>query len=139
MKVCLIVSQIFAYGKVGGFGSLSRLLGRGLLEAGVEVSAVVPLRKHQKPVEDLDGITVHGYPVRSLLFSGGLFRTIGADVYHSQEPSIATYIAMRAMPARKHIVTCQDPRTRHDWNVFRKYWTHSKRLTFPLSSVHLLC
>jgi glycogen synthase len=32
MKVCFVVSQIFAWGKLGGFGSLTRTLGRELVK-----------------------------------------------------------------------------------------------------------
>jgi len=36
-------------------------------------------------------------------------------LYHSSEPSLATYIAMQAMPHRKHIITVRDPRNLRDW------------------------
>ena len=56
MKVCFVASQLFAWGKYGGFGSLTRTLGREMAKRGVEVSAVVPRRSGQHSVEDLDGI-----------------------------------------------------------------------------------
>jgi len=62
MKICLISVEIFAWGKYGGFGRATRTIGRELAKRGVDVCAVVPLRKGQKPVENLDGITVYGFP-----------------------------------------------------------------------------
>ena len=113
MKVCLICNQIAAWGKVGGFGTATRELGRGLVNQGVEVSAVVLRRTQygQKPVENLDGITVHGLNSLQVLTSGRIFREIDADIYHSQEPTISSYWAQREMPKRVHVVTCRDPRS----------------------------
>ena len=42
MKVCILSPQYFGYGKIGGFGSMSRMLAESLAARGVEVSAVVP-------------------------------------------------------------------------------------------------
>jgi len=42
MRVCLICVEIFAWGKYGGFGRATRLIGRELAKRGVEVFAVVP-------------------------------------------------------------------------------------------------
>ena len=44
MRVCFVVSEFFAWGKYGGFGSMARMLGKALLQRGVHVSAVVPRR-----------------------------------------------------------------------------------------------
>jgi hypothetical protein len=112
MRVCLISNQIAAWGKIGGFGTATRALGRGLAQRGVEVTAVVPRRaRHgQGPVEVLDGITVYGTGTLETLSSGEVFRRIDADIYHSQEPTIASYLAQRARPDAVHIVTCRDPR-----------------------------
>jgi glycosyltransferase involved in cell wall biosynthesis len=46
-----------------------------------------------------------------------LFRECDADIYHSCEPSLATYLAMKAMPDRKHVVTFRDPRDFLDWKM----------------------
>lgn len=136
MRICFVVSQIFAWGKYGGFGSMVRLLATELIKKGLDVCAVVPKRTGQKPVENLDGITVYSYPPALFFLSQKPFKFCDADIYHSQEPSFSTYLAMNAWPDRKHIITCQDPRDRHDWSVFYKYWTRSKRLTFPLSYLY---
>jgi hypothetical protein len=43
--------EIFAWGKYGGFGRATRIIGRELVKRGYEVYAVVPRRPGQKPVE----------------------------------------------------------------------------------------
>jgi glycosyltransferase involved in cell wall biosynthesis len=69
----------------------------------------------------LDGITIVSYPsplyvgLRRALPYAGVFRMIDADIYHSEEPSLGTAVAQRAVPGKKHIVTFQDPRELDDW------------------------
>ena len=54
-----------------------------------------------------------------------LFREADADIYHSHEPSLGGWLAMRAMPHRKHIVTNQDPRLLRDWWIEFRHPTYS--------------
>jgi len=115
MKICLICSELFAWGKFGGFGRATRLIGRELVKRGVDVCAVVPRRENQKEVEVLDGITVLSYPFSQTLTCSNLFKKCDADIFHSEQPSIATWIARKAMPQKKHIITFQDPKGWHDW------------------------
>jgi hypothetical protein len=110
MKICLICVEIFAWGKYGGFGRSTRMLGRELIKQGIEVSAVVPRRNGQKSVEILDGIKVLGFERANPFSMLKLFREVNADIYHSQEPSFGTYLAQQAMPIRKHLVTFRDTR-----------------------------
>ncbi len=117
MRVCLISVEIFAWGKYGGFGRATRLIGRELSRRGVHVTAVVPRRKGQGAVENLDGIRVLSFKPRDFLTATRLFREANADIYHSQEPSMGTYLAQRAMPDRKHIMTFRDPRDLEDWGI----------------------
>jgi glycosyltransferase involved in cell wall biosynthesis len=117
MKICLISTEIFAWGKYGGFGRSTRMIGRELAKRGIEVTAIVPLRLGQKPVEMLDGIRVLGFEAHRPFSAFKLIRSVDADVYHSQEPSFGTYLAQRAMPDRKHIVTFRDTRNLSDWWV----------------------
>lgn len=128
MKICLISVEIFAWGKYGGFGRSTRMLGRELAKRGVEVTAVVPRRAGQGPVEDLDGIRVLGFESRQPFSALDLFREADADIYHSQEPSFGTYLAQRAMPDRKHIVTFRDTRDLRDWWIEFLYpsWSHAQ-------------
>lgn len=117
MKICLISVEIFAWGKHGGFGKATRTIGRELVKRGIEVFAVVPRRAGQKPVEKLDGFTVLGFPPHFPFSAVSLFRECDADIYHSCEPSFGTYLAMQAMPHKKHVVTCRDPRDFQDWKM----------------------
>jgi glycosyltransferase involved in cell wall biosynthesis len=85
-------------------------------------------------METLDGITVLAYPQWSLgLFADGLYQQCDAHVYHSQEPSIGTWVGMRAMPGRSHAVTCQDPRNGADWWTEFVYESPRRKLYFPVS------
>jgi glycosyltransferase involved in cell wall biosynthesis len=117
MHVCLISVEIFAWGKYGGFGRATRIIGRELVRRGVQVTAVVPQRKGQSPVENLDGIRVIGFKPSRLISAIDLFREANADIYHSEEPSLGTFFAMQAMPDRKHIITFRDTRDAQDWRT----------------------
>ena len=63
LSVCLVASELFAFGRSGGIGMCTSMLGRGLAARGVDVVVVVPLGVGQDAVEKLDGMTVYGYPV----------------------------------------------------------------------------
>jgi glycosyltransferase involved in cell wall biosynthesis len=126
MRICLICVEIFAWGKYGGFGRATRMIGRELVRRGLEVFAVVPQRKGQKPIECLDGMTVLSFPAYDPLRMSRLFRECDAAVYHSQHPSFATYVAQRAMPDRRHIATFRDPKLFEDWRIEFQRPSHSK-------------
>jgi glycosyltransferase involved in cell wall biosynthesis len=115
MKVCLISTEIFAWGKHGGFGRATRMIGGELVKRGVEVFAVVPQRPGQQPVEQLDGITVLGFRPHRPQHMLQLFKEVDADVYHSCEISLGTLLAQWAMPHRRHMITFRDPRDWTDW------------------------
>lgn len=117
MRICLICVEIFAWGKYGGFGRSTRMLGRELVRRGHEVTAVVPRRPDQKPVEDLDGMKVLSFSPNHPFESQELYRQANAQIYHSQEPSLATYLAQKNMPQAKHVVTFRDPRNLKDWFI----------------------
>ena len=117
MKICLISVEIFAWGKHGGFGRATRIIGAELAKRGHQVFAVVPRRRGQKDVEILDGITVLGFSPYFPWSAAKRIRQCDADIYHSCEPSLITYFAMRTMPDRKHMVTFRDPRDDRDWKM----------------------
>ena len=117
MKICLVSVEIFAWGKYGGFGRATRMIGRELAKRGVQVTAVTPRRGEQQAVESLDGIRVLGFPKYDILHSIQLYKQTDADIYHSQEPSLGTFLAMKAMPNRKHVVTFRDTRDKEDWRT----------------------
>jgi glycosyltransferase involved in cell wall biosynthesis len=130
MKVCLICVEIFAWGKYGGFGRSTRVLGRELARRGIQVYAVVPRREGQKPVEQLDGITVLGFPPLFPWSARRLYRECDADIYHSQEPSFGTHLAMKAMPDRRHVITFRDPRNRADRRIEMRYPSRNRFRTY---------
>ena len=98
MHICLVAVEIFAWGKYGGFGRATRTIGRELVKRGITVSAVVPRRADQGRIENLDGIQVHGVTLSDLLSGGRPYQRLDADIYHSQEPSLGTYLAQHAQP-----------------------------------------
>ena len=115
LHICLICVEIFAWGKYGGFGRATRLIGRELVKRGVRVTAVVPRRQDQKPEEILDGIRVLSFGKTDMGEQYRLYKEIDADVYHSEEPSFGTFLAQQAMPHKKHMITFRDPRRISDW------------------------
>jgi len=115
MRVCLICVELFAWGKYGGFGRTTRLLGRELATRGIEVFAVVPRRPGQGKEEVLDGITVLGFAPFDHREAVRLYRRCNADIYHSQEASLGSYLAMRAAPGKKHLITFRDHKFLRDW------------------------
>jgi len=126
MRICLICVEIFAWGKYGGFGRATRMIGRELARRGIEVFAIVPRRNDQEEIESLDGMTVLGYPMNNPLRMLPLLRDCNADIYHSQHPSFGTFLAQRAMPDRRHIVTFRDPKLFEDWKIEFQRPSHSK-------------
>lgn len=116
LRICFILSEIFAWGKYGGYGSMVRRLALGLSNQGCDVVAIVPRRKGQKPFEKFDKVTIFSYPGTNVLLPE-IYKEANADVYHSQEASLATVAAFLAMPDRKHVVTCIDPWSLIDWGI----------------------
>ncbi len=128
MRVCLVATELFHWGRYGGFGKATRMIGAGLAERGIDVSVVVPRGENQEPVENLDGMTVYGFPLYKYPFTAGLYRRCDADIYHSQEPSWGTIKAMEAMPGRRHVATCQNPKTRDDWRLVNRFYPLRRRV-----------
>jgi glycosyltransferase involved in cell wall biosynthesis len=121
MQICLISVEIFAWGKYGGFGRATRVIGRELCKRGIQVTAIVPRRGDQKEVEYLDGIKVLGFNYREPLEMLRIYRDCDADIFHSQEPSLGTYIAYKLHPDKKHILTFRDTHLLADWLTEFKY------------------
>jgi hypothetical protein len=130
MHICLVCVEIFAWGKFGGYGRATRELGRLLVKSGIEVTAVVPRRQDQRPQEILNGIRVLGFPIAAPWMARELFANCNADIFHSQEPSMGTYFAMRARPDARHVVTVRDPKFLADWLVELRHPSISLARTF---------
>jgi glycosyltransferase involved in cell wall biosynthesis len=117
MRICFISLEIFAFGKYGGFGRATRIIGRELCKLGHEVYAVVPRRGEQKKYEVLDGIKVLGFEINNPFKARELLIEADAQIYHSEEPSFLTYLAQQIMPDRRHVITFRDTRTLKDWVI----------------------
>jgi glycosyltransferase involved in cell wall biosynthesis len=121
MKVCLVCVEFFGWGKCGGFGRATRMIGRELARRGIETVVVVP-RRHGQPEETwIDGMRVLSYPWQRPWRTLEIFRRCDADIYHSQEASMGTVLAMIAMPKRRHIITFRDLKTLWDWLIELRY------------------
>jgi glycosyltransferase involved in cell wall biosynthesis len=128
LSVCLVATELFAWGKYGGFGMCTRTIGRELVKRGVKVSVVVPRGHGQRPVETLDGMTVLSFKLHAYPNTGALYRRCDADIYHSEEPSWGSRVAMKAMPTRKHVATSQNPKTEDNWKLVDRYYPLRRRL-----------
>jgi len=126
MKVCLVCAEFFGWGSRGGFGYATRVVGRELVRKGVEVVAVVPQPKSEAQSRvSLDGIDVVGVPRTRPFAAAEIFRGVDADVYHSQQPSLASHVAQQAVPKRCHVATLRDPRSSTDWWKELRHPTHN--------------
>lgn len=123
-----MATEYFGWGRYGGIGKATREIASGLAGRGLEVHAVVPLGKGQRRVEMVDGVTVHGHSLHEYPFTGGLYRMVEADVYHSEDPSWGTLLAMNSVGDASHVVTVQNPRTRGDWKRVQRYYPFRRRL-----------
>jgi glycosyltransferase involved in cell wall biosynthesis len=145
MRVCLISTELLDHGMYGGFGAATRAVAEGLASRGVEVYVIMTKRPEQKPVEVSNGVTIIGYPgqaytrpLRSMRFSS-LFRWIDADIYHSEEPSIGTFLARIGAPDKKHVVTFRDPRRldehKEEWREagYRGIWLARREWRYRIS------
>jgi glycosyltransferase involved in cell wall biosynthesis len=135
MKVCFLVSEFFRWGKFGGYGSATRIVAAELVRRGLDVTVITPSRGKQPDREIVDGVTVLSYPAHSIGTQFKLLRQCDAEIYHSQEPSLGTWLAMKAAPKRVHVVTCRDTRLYADWLIeMRSWWrdgSFKTLLTFP--------
>lgn len=118
LRVCLSCVELFGVGVYGGFGRATRFIGRELARRGVEVTIVVPHRTTDRSTSyTLDGMRVFEFNPRKPWSAVRLFRDADADVYHSQDTSLGSAVAMLAAPRRRHIVTFRDPLDEADWRI----------------------
>jgi glycosyltransferase involved in cell wall biosynthesis len=122
MRVCLVCIEMFGRGTYGGFGRATRIIGRELIARNIDVYAVVPQRGPRCEQEyEIEGMKVLEYSPKSWWSSLDLYRSANADVYHSQDASLSSYLAMKAMPERAHVITFRDPMSWVDWRVEWRY------------------
>ncbi|MCW4035763.1 MAG: glycosyltransferase family 4 protein [Candidatus Bathyarchaeota archaeon] len=137
LSVCLVATEIFEWGRHGGFGRCTRTIGSELAERGVRVSVVVPRGLGQGPVEELDGMTVYSHSLYDYPFTRDLYERCDSDIYHSEGLSWGSRIAMRSMPGKRHLITFQNPRTREDWKLVNRYYPLRRRFFNALFSGRL--
>jgi glycosyltransferase involved in cell wall biosynthesis len=111
LRVCVLASELFGWGRYSGSGRAARMIGLELARRGVRVTAIIPQRRGQRGVEQMDGITVLGFPRNAPWRAAELCRECDADVYHSQDPSLSTWLAALARRRRRHVVTIRSPRS----------------------------
>jgi glycosyltransferase involved in cell wall biosynthesis len=128
LHVCLVATELFAWGKLGGFGAATHMIGGELAKRRVRVSVVVPEGEGQGRLEELDGMEVHSFPMTRYPFTGGIYRGIGADIYHSEEPSWGTKLALEAASGARHIATSQNPKMRGDWRLVERHYPLRRRI-----------
>jgi glycosyltransferase involved in cell wall biosynthesis len=122
LHVCLISIELFPDGVHGGFGRATRVIGRELARRGVRVSVVVPRRSPaHADVYELDGMTVRQFDARRPWRAMSHYRACNADVYHSQDTSVGTRLALHAAPRRQHVITFRDPMDARDWKIETDY------------------
>jgi glycosyltransferase involved in cell wall biosynthesis len=127
-RICILASQYFGWGAYSGFGSMPRKLARGLADDGLPVTVITQRRSGQRPLETIDGVPVYGYGGLGFKEACQLIRESHADIFHSQNPSLLTYLAERLHPKRIHLVTCRDPHYRTDWLIELMYATMRRRV-----------
>ncbi len=127
LRVCLVATELFAWGRLGGFGAATRMIGAGLAARGVDVSVVVPAGPGQRSREELEGMDVHSFPLPRYPFTAGIYRKLHVDVYHSEEPSWGTKIALENVPSARHIATSQNPKTPGDWGLVEHHYPLRRR------------
>ena len=122
MHICLTCIELFGFGTIGGFGRATRFIGRALAQRGHRVTVIVPRRAPHTPDSfTVDGMQVHQYPTSQPWRATTLFRACRPDVFHSQDTSLGTYLAMKAAPDRPHLITFRDPMNTQDWRVEWRY------------------
>ena len=124
LNICLLCMEFFGFGSAGGFGRATRMIGRELARRGHRVTVVTrqsPLSADRRTDFILEGMHVRMYSPRRPFSSLAIYRDCRADVYHSQDASMATRLAMQAMPEARHVVTFRAPLDRADLRVDRLF------------------
>lgn len=110
---------------------MTKKLASSLVTQGHEVSILVPMRPG-KTTPSIPGVTVSTLTFHDIFSFKKVFKSIDADVYHSQNPNIFTFFALLAQPKKKHVITCRDPRDLHDWIVEIINATWKRKIKTPL-------
>lgn len=98
---------------------------------GYEVSVIIPKRAGQN-TPSIPGMKVYALTFYNIIKFKKFFKSIEADLYHSQNPNFFTYLALKAQPQKKHVITCRDPRDIHDWFIEFVNATWKRKIKTPL-------
>jgi len=132
-RICILASQYFGWGAYSGFGSMPRKLARSLAAEGLPVTVITQRRGDQRPLEQIEGVSVYSYAGLNVGEMCRLIRASDASIFHSQNPSLLTYLAQKLRPDCVHIVTCRDPHYRSDWLTEFRYATNRRRLLLAVN------
>lgn len=128
MRVCLICTEFLGWGAAGGYGFVTRITGEYLAERGIDTHAVIPQPRDINEREtSINGVKLKNYPRLAFAEGRRLFASCDADIYMSFEPSLGSWLAQKAMPRKRHIVSFQDPRLFKDWWIEFIHPTLSKK------------
>jgi glycosyltransferase involved in cell wall biosynthesis len=84
-------------------------------------------------METIEGVEIRSFSPKNVLEACRIIRQSPADIFHSQDPTVLTYLAQRVHPRRTHLVTSRDPRDLKDWWVEFLYATPTRRLLTPFN------
>jgi len=134
ISVCILAIQYFDDGKYGGFGRMSRLLAEGLNSRGISVSVIFPKTTPKQQTSSIEnGVEVISFNPLNLLQAIRLIRNSHANIFHSQNPTILSYLAQKLRPDAQHIITCRDPKNINDWIIEFRDATIGRKLLTPIN------
>jgi glycosyltransferase involved in cell wall biosynthesis len=114
--VCLLASEYFGLGTYGGFAAVTRTLAEALVEQNLRISVLLPKRKGQAATYEMNGVQIYTYSPWSVL-SAAKYKDINADIFHSIEPTMATFAAQQAQPRKQHVASFLNPYSAKDWRT----------------------
>lgn len=118
LKVCFSCIELFGLGIYGGFGRATRFIGRELVKHGVEVTIVSPERKGDGHApSEMDGMQIRRFNPYTPWAALEIYKSCDADIYHSQDTWLGTWLAMKAVPQKAHVITFRDPHDKSDWRI----------------------
>lgn len=100
----------------------------GLADRGYRVTVVASRGRKQRPMEVVDGVVVYSYPLLAYPLTGKMYRRCNSDIYHSQDLSWGSIIALENMSEKIHLVTCQNPKSIQDWHKVNSYYPIRRRI-----------
>lgn len=128
INVCFISLEYFGWGKYGGIGKATRDIASGLVNRGLGVSVVVPRGLGQSTYELVDGVDVYGFQLKEYPIISRLLHKIDADIFHSEDPTLGTWIAKKTQPNRIHLLTSQNPKSSEDWRKVIQYYPFRRKI-----------